>query len=63
VQCVQDLGGTVVGVGSLIDRSDGAATFGVKRSALATISATTWPPEACPLCASGSQAIKPGSRT
>jgi len=62
VQCVQELGGTVVGVGSLIDRSGGAATFGVKRSALATVSAKTWPPEACPLCASGSQAIKPGSR-
>jgi orotate phosphoribosyltransferase len=63
VQCVQELGGAVVGVGSLIDRSGGAAAFGVKRSALATVSATTWPPEACPLCASGSQAIKPGSRT
>ena len=63
VQCVQDLGGVIVGVGSLIDRSGGAAAFGVKRSALATVTATTWPPEACPLCASGSQAIKPGSRT
>lgn len=62
VQCVQGLRGAVVGVGSLIDRSGGAATFGVKRSALATVSATTWPPEACPLCASGGQAIKPGSR-
>jgi orotate phosphoribosyltransferase len=62
VQCVQELGGAVVGVGSLIDRSGGAAAFGVKRTALATVSATTWPPESCPLCASGSQAIKPGSR-
>jgi orotate phosphoribosyltransferase len=62
VQCVQELGGAVVGVGSLIDRSGGAAVFGVKRTALATVSATTWPPESCPLCASGSQAIKPGSR-
>jgi orotate phosphoribosyltransferase len=63
VQCVEEHGATVVGVGSLIDRSGGAAAFAVKRAALATVTATTWPPEACPLCKSGSQAIKPGSRS
>ena len=62
VECVRASGGAVVGVGSLIDRSGGAAAFDVKRAALATVSATTWPPESCPLCKSGSQAIKPGSR-
>jgi orotate phosphoribosyltransferase len=63
VQCVEEHGGAVVGVGSLIDRSGGAATFRVKRTALATVKATTWPPEDCPLCQSGSQAVKPGSRS
>jgi orotate phosphoribosyltransferase len=63
VQCVEDLGGLVVGVGSLIDRSGGAAAFSVKRAALATVSATTWAPEICPLCKAGGQAIKPGSRS
>jgi orotate phosphoribosyltransferase len=63
VQCVEEHGGVVVGVGSLIDRSGGTAVFDVKRVALATISAATYPPEACPLCASGSVAIKPGSRS
>jgi orotate phosphoribosyltransferase len=63
VQCVGDLGGVVVGVGSLIDRSGGAAAFTVKRVALATVTATTWAPEGCPLCKTGSQAIKPGSRS
>ena len=62
VECVRASGGAVVGVGSLIDRSGGAAAFDVKRVALATVSATTWPPESCPLCKTGSQAIKPGSR-
>src|SRR6266850_2507858 len=62
VECVRASGGAVVGVGSLIDRSGGAAAFDVKRAALATVSATTWPPEACPLCKTGSQAVKPGSR-
>jgi orotate phosphoribosyltransferase len=63
VQCVEEHGGVVVGVGSLIDRSGGGATFPVKRVALATVSATTHPPESCPLCRSGSQAVKPGSRS
>ena len=62
VECVERVGGVVVGVGSLIDRSGGAARFTVKRVALATVSATSYPPEACPLCKTGSQAIKPGSR-
>ena len=63
VACVEEHRGRVVGVGSLIDRSGGAAEFEVKRTALATVSATTWPPNACPLCKTGSQAIKPGSRS
>jgi orotate phosphoribosyltransferase len=61
VGCVEALGGTVVGVGSLIDRS-GGAKFPVKRATLATIKATTWKQEECPLCRAGSQAVKPGSR-
>ena len=61
VGCVEALGGTVVGVGSLIDRS-GGANFPVKRATLATIKATTWKPEECPLCRAGSRAVKPGSR-
>jgi len=62
VTCVESLGGVVVGVGSLIDRSGGGAHFPVKRATLATVKATTWKPEECPLCKAGSQAIKPGSR-
>jgi orotate phosphoribosyltransferase len=63
VQCVEEHDGVVVGVGSLIDRSGGTATFPVKRVALATVTAATYPPESCPLCQRGSVAIKPGSRT
>jgi orotate phosphoribosyltransferase len=63
VQCVEAHGGTVVGVGSLIDRSGGTAAFTVKCVALATVTAANYPPDACPLCKAGSPAIKPGSRT
>ena len=63
VECVEGAGGIVVGVGSLIDRSGGAARFAVRRVALATVQAKTWTPEECPLCQTGSHAVKPGSRT
>ena len=62
VTCVEALGASVVGVGSLIDRSGGGAHFPVRRATLATVKATTWKPEECPLCKAGGQAIKPGSR-
>ena len=63
ITCVAESGGVVVGVGSLIDRSGGTAEFPVPNVALATITATNYEPETCPLCRAGSQAIKPGSRT
>jgi orotate phosphoribosyltransferase len=62
VQCVEERGGEVVGIGSLIDRSGGAVEFPVKRVTLASVSAATWAPDHCPLCRSGSVAVKPGSR-
>ena len=63
MQCVEESGGVVVGVGMLIDRSGGTATYPMKHAALATVAATTYPPDTCPLCKAGSHAIKPGSRS
>jgi orotate phosphoribosyltransferase len=62
LRCVEENGGMVAGVGSLIDRSGGTAAFPVRRVALATLTATTWDPADCPLCKAGSTAVKPGSR-
>ena len=45
-------GATVVGAGSIIDRSGGAATLGVPYQALATLNLATYEPDACPMCAS-----------
>jgi orotate phosphoribosyltransferase len=56
-------GGIVVGAGSIIDRSGGNQGLSVPYSALAQVSFPTYQPEACPLCAAGSTAIKPGSRS
>lgn len=55
-------GVTVVGAGSIIDRSGGTADAGVPRVALATLTVSTWDAASCPLCAGGGVAIKPGSR-
>ncbi len=55
-------GGIVIAAGSLIDRSGGRTDLGVPRTALAVLDVPTFSAEECPLCKTGSQAIKPGSR-
>ncbi len=62
IELVKSLGASVVAAGSIIDRSGGKADLGVPRVALATLMATTYQPEACPLCAQGLPVVKPGSR-
>jgi orotate phosphoribosyltransferase len=54
----------VVGIEVLIDRSGGAASeqFGVPCHALLTVSARTYEPAECPLCASSIPVVKPGTR-
>ena len=56
-------GGVVVGAGSIIDRSGGNQGLPVPYASLAQVAFPTYQPAACPLCAAGSAAIKPGSRT
>jgi orotate phosphoribosyltransferase len=63
MKCVEEAGGKVVGVGSLIDRSGGKAELGLSRASLVTLSVQNYKPEVCPLCKSGIPAVKPGSRT
>ena len=55
-------GGLVVGAASIIDRSGGNQRLSVPYSSLAQVVFPTYQPDACPLCAAGSTAIKPGSR-
>jgi orotate phosphoribosyltransferase len=62
IAVISEAGGTVVGAGSIIDRSGGAADLGVPFHALLQLAFPTYPPEACPLCAGGQAVTKPGSR-
>jgi len=59
---VTQAGGVVIAAGSLIDRTGGRTDLGVPRAALAVLDIPAFPPEECPLCKTGSQAVKPGSR-
>jgi orotate phosphoribosyltransferase len=62
VKVAEAAGARAVAVGSILDRSGGRHGFPVPYLALAALELPTWPPESCPLCAGGSEAIKPGSR-
>jgi orotate phosphoribosyltransferase len=55
-------GATVVGAGSVIDRSAGNADLGVPFSSLVTLKLPTYDPDGCPMCKAGEPIVKPGSR-
>ncbi|RMF78160.1 MAG: orotate phosphoribosyltransferase [Nitrospirae bacterium] len=60
---VEGLGGRVVAVASIVNRSGTANPFApLPYRALLEASFPTWPPESCPLCAQGLPVEKPGSR-
>jgi len=62
IEVVRDKGGEVVGVGVLVDRSNGKADFGVKTESILQMEIEAYEPEDCPLCKQGLQVVKPGSR-
>jgi orotate phosphoribosyltransferase len=55
-------GGEVVGVFCIVDRSSGKAHFGAPLVSTLQLAPKIYSPDACPLCAAGSKAEKPGSR-
>jgi orotate phosphoribosyltransferase len=62
IEAVRAAGALVVGAASIIDRSGGRSDVGVPRVALATLDVPALAPAACPQCAEGIPAVKPGSR-
>ncbi|HRI02343.1 MAG TPA: orotate phosphoribosyltransferase [Pyrinomonadaceae bacterium] len=66
LECIAALeanGAKIVAAASIIDRSNGAADVGVPRISLVSLNVPSYPPDDCPMCADGIEAIKPGSRT
>jgi orotate phosphoribosyltransferase len=56
-------GGVVVGLTSLVDRTDETVELPGELKSLARVKVESWTTEDCPLCADGSKAEKPGSRS
>ncbi len=61
-EVVKSMGGVVVGVGSIVDRSDKVIDFGAPFKALAKVKVETFEENICPFCKSGIPVAKPGSR-
>jgi orotate phosphoribosyltransferase len=59
---LRERGARIVGAASIIDRSGGAADVGAPRVALVSMQVPSYRREECPLCAQGTEAVKPGSR-
>ena len=62
IDALESHGARVTGAASIIDRSNGAADVGVSRIALVSMEVPSYEPADCPLCAEGTEAVKPGSR-
>jgi orotate phosphoribosyltransferase len=62
VNLEREHGGIVVGVGAVVDRSNGEVDFGVPFHPLMSVDVRSWDEADCPLCAEGVPIRKPGSR-
>jgi orotate phosphoribosyltransferase len=62
IDIVNKNGGTVVGVGFIVDRSNGKVSFGVPQFSTLQLEVVSYKPEECPLCIQNIPFIKPGSR-
>jgi orotate phosphoribosyltransferase len=62
IEAIISAGGSIVAVGSLVDRSGGAAAVGTRRVSLLTLNVPAYDPANCPLCRNQVPIVKPGSR-
>jgi orotate phosphoribosyltransferase len=65
INLVRERQGVLAGVACIVDRSGGKVQFAGVPEALVSVlrmNAVTYKPDACPLCAQGIPAVKPGSR-
>ena len=57
-----EAGAEVVAMVAIVDRSGGKWSLSKPLTSLLAMGLETYPAETCPLCAAGSQVVKPGSR-
>ena len=63
IEVVAKAGGDIVGVGSVVDRSNGMVTLAKKQFSLLTLEVKNYEPDNCPLCDQDIPLDSPGSRT
>lgn len=63
IELLRTAGAEVVGVGSVVDRSAGRVDFGVPFHAAVSMEVISYDAAECPLCKTGTPAVKPGSRS
>ncbi len=62
IRVLEEAGARIVAAGAVIDRSGGRIEFPVRTEALVELKVESYDPSECPLCRTGSLAVKPGSR-
>jgi orotate phosphoribosyltransferase len=62
VELVRQMGAKPVAVGTIIDRSGGAAKFDIPFFSLIKLNLATYQPDSCPMCQAGSAVVKLGSK-
>lgn len=62
IDIVRNAGAVVVGVGMIVDRSNGKVSFGVPQVSALQLDVVSYTPEECPMCKEGIPFVKPGSR-
>ena len=62
IEIVKSLGAKVIGVGFIVDRSNGKVNFGYPQFSALKVDAISFPPDECELCKKDIPLVKPGSR-
>jgi orotate phosphoribosyltransferase len=62
IDIVKNSGAVVVGVGCIVDRSNGKVNFGFPQKSAVMMDVVSFPADDCELCKKGLPVIKPGSR-
>jgi orotate phosphoribosyltransferase len=62
IDIVEEAKGYPVGIGAIVDRSDGTASFDIPLFAAVKVKAVTYESDRCPLCLQNIPLTKPGSR-
>lgn len=62
IEAIEQLGGSVVVAGSIVDRGLPAGALPVETKSLLSLQVPAWPADQCPLCAEGFPVESPGSR-